>query len=185
MLAPDSRRPSGNARVSQPAVRRCMLPTFGGGLAASRAIAYDESCASESACKADVERSQLPEAERALWSPSIWFRSASFRPRIASKRSSLIEVIGTAHCMGASPKNACTGCARRLSLANFFSALADSSKKVPDRSRPARHFPETGVVPEAGAESFGMDDFRENLRDALFRKLGLCGFDTVKLDRST
>jgi len=107
MLLPEKRSPSGNGRSNHPAVRRCILPMAGGGLAANRTIALAESCAS-------VEKMvKLPRAliaER----PSIWWRSAWCSPSSLSSLSSLIDEMGSGQMGEELPRKAVFGSVRRL-----------------------------------------------------------------------
>ena len=89
-------------------MRRCTSPTSGGGLAARRTIARDDSCSSLS----DRPPSTLSSDERPVCKPSMRCRSARVSPRWDSIRDSLIEVMGNSWLCILSPKK--TLCRRRL-----------------------------------------------------------------------
>mmetsp|Transcript_4851 Transcript_4851/g.12285 ORF Transcript_4851/g.12285 Transcript_4851/m.12285 type:complete len:339 (+) Transcript_4851:1187-2203(+) len=114
ILFPEKRRPRGNGRSNQPRVRRCSHPASGGGFAASRTIALEESFSS-------VRGERRPRCGRELpmCRPSIWLRSVSGRPRAMSSRSSLMEVIGKGHLGGREPKKSSFGRERRAKQAAY------------------------------------------------------------------
>ena len=119
MLLPEKRRPRGNGRRSRAAVRRCMRPTSGGGLAARRTIACDES---SSVVTSDPRLRDLFAFSR----PSIWFLSMRDSPSSESSKSSLMEVIGITQ-MGLAPlKNERTGTERRHKMREYDRSLTFS-----------------------------------------------------------
>jgi len=88
------------------AVRRCILPTLRGGLAASRTSARIVCCSSVSSSPDGSD------GERPPSKPSIRLRSIVDNPSSFRKRSSLTLVIGSAHLGSARPRKTVTGSLR-------------------------------------------------------------------------
>jgi hypothetical protein len=78
-------------------VRRCIVPTAGGGFAAKRATACDDN----SSTVLEEVPNKSEELPLTCCKPSMTSRSFRTTPRFSSSRSSLMDVIGSGHCCGA------------------------------------------------------------------------------------